>query len=80
MKHILLGRNKSLLFDITKPEGEDHARELSAQHPEIAKRLRAKLNTWMTTLTRPGPPQPIKREDGFIGSGILPGKAGATKP
>lgn len=72
-KLILLGRNKSLLFDINKPEGEDHRLELSAKQPEIAQRLRAKLNTWMATLTPPGPPQPLQREKGFIGAAILPG-------
>lgn len=73
-KLILLGRNQSLLFDITKPDGENHANELSEKQPEIAKRLRAKLDTWMATLTRPGPPQPLQREEGYIGAGILPGK------
>lgn len=77
-KLILLGRNKSLLFDITMPEGENHTRELSARHPEIAKRLRTKLGAWMGTLTRPGPPQPLQREEGYINAEILPGKANAN--
>lgn len=76
-KLILLGRNKPLLFDITKPDGEDHARELSTRHPEIAKRLRAKLDTWLATLKPPGPPKPLVREAAFIQAGILPEK---TKP
>ena len=72
---ILLGRNKPLPFDITKPEGADHARELSVQHPEIAERLRIKLATWLATLTPPGPPR-----QGYISAEILPGKAGVTQP
>jgi len=74
-KLILLGRNQSMLFDITKPEGEHHTRELSAQQPDIAKRLRIKLDTWLATLTRPGPPQALQREGHFTGAEILPGKA-----
>ena len=74
-KLILLGRNQSLLFDITNPEGEHHTRELSAQQPEIAKRLRAKLDLWLATLKRPGPPQALQREGHFTGAEILPGKA-----
>jgi hypothetical protein len=73
-KLILLGRSKSLLFDITKPEGEHHAHELSAQLPEIANRLRAKVDAWMATLSRPGPPKPLVREEGFLGADILPGR------
>ncbi len=73
-KLIQLGRGKTLLFDITKPEGENHTRELSAQHPEIASRLRSKLRDWMGTLTPPGPPSLLQRESHFIGAGILTGK------
>jgi len=76
-KLILLGRNKTLLFDITKPEGEDHTQELSAKHPEIAKQLRAKLDTWFATLKPPGPPKPLAREAGYIQAGIL---SAANKP
>ena len=71
-KLIQLGRDKTLLFDITRPEGEHHTRELSAQHPEIAKRLRAKLETWQATLTRPGPPGRLQRLGHFTGAEILP--------
>jgi hypothetical protein len=77
---ILLGRNKPLPFDITKPEGADHARELSVQHPEIAERLRTKLATWLATLTPPGPPRPLKREEGYISAEILPYTSGVTQP
>jgi arylsulfatase A-like enzyme len=70
-KLIQLGRNESLLFDITQPEGEDHTRELSEDHPEIANRLRAKLDIWLATLSRPGPPQPLHRASGYISAGLL---------
>ena len=73
-KLIQLGRDKSLLFDITKPEGEHHTREISAQHQEITKRLRAKLDAWLATLSRPGPPGRLQREGHFTGAEILPGK------
>jgi uncharacterized sulfatase len=73
-KLIQLGRDKSLLFDITKPEGEHFTRELSAQHPEIAKRLRAKLDIWLATLSRPGPPARLQREGHFTGAEMLPAK------
>ena len=74
-KLILLGRNQTLLFDITKPEGEHHTRDLSAQHPEIAKRLRTKLDAWMSTLAPPGPPSRLVRVGHFTGAEILPGEA-----
>lgn len=71
-KLIMLGRGQSLLFDITKPDGENHVSELSAQHPEIGKRLRTKLRTWLATLTPPGPPTRLAREGHFTGADILP--------
>ena len=79
-KLIQLGRDKTLLFDISKPEGEDHARELSDRHPDIAKRLRTKLKAWLGTLDRPGPPQPLQREAGYIAAKLLPGKAESDQP
>ncbi len=77
-KLILLGRNMSMLFDITKPEGEDHTRELNAQQQEIAKRLRTKLDTWLATLNPPGPPRSLQREEGYTEAKILPGKTEAS--
>jgi len=71
-KLIQLGRDKTLLFDITQPEGEHHTRELGARHPEIAKRLRTKLEAWQATLSRPGPPGRLVRTGHFTGAGILP--------
>ncbi len=79
-KLILLGKNQTLLFDITKPEGEHHTCELSTQHPDIAKRLRTKLDVWMSTLTPPGPPSRLQRVGHFTGVEILSENADATKP
>lgn len=80
------GDGKPLLFDITDPENETHASDLSAEHPEIVARLRAKLDTWLATLKPPGPPGPLAphRAENFVEAEILPGKAapagGATSP
>lgn len=79
-KLIQLGRDQRLLFDISKPDGEHHTRELNAEHPEIARRLHSKLKTWLATLTRPGPPGRLVRVRHFTGAGILPGDAGTTQP
>ncbi len=78
-KLILLGKNQALLFDITKPDGENYARELSAQHPDIAKRLRAKLEIWLATLKTPGLPRPFQREGDYLKAEVLPAKTGAAK-
>lgn len=55
-KLILLGDRERLLFDITKPEGENIARNLAKTHPEIAARLEAKLKAWSGELKPPGLP------------------------
>ena len=71
-KLIQLGRDQHLLFDITTPEGEHHTREIGDRHPDIATRLRAKLDAWLATLSPPGPPRRLQRVDHFTGAGILP--------
>lgn len=70
-----------LLFDITDPENETHSRDLSATHPQIVARLRAKLDTWLTTLKPPGPPEPLAphRAENFVEAEILPGSTAPTK-
>ncbi len=55
-KLIALGDRERLLFDITKPDGENIARNLIKQHPDIAARLEAKLKAWTGTLKPPGVP------------------------
>ncbi len=55
-KLIALGDRERLLFDITKPDGENIARNLIKQHPDIAARLETKLKSWAATLKPPGLP------------------------
>ncbi|MGB8168520.1 MAG: sulfatase-like hydrolase/transferase, partial [Chthoniobacteraceae bacterium] len=55
-KLIMIGERERLLFDITKPEGENLARNLVTAHPDIAARLEAKLKAWSETLQPPGLP------------------------
>ena len=55
-KLIMIGERERLLFDITKPDGENIARNLVAKHPDIAARLEAKLKVWSDTLQPPGLP------------------------
>ena len=43
-----------MLFDITRPDGENTARNLITQHPEVAERLQAKLEAWAGELVPPG--------------------------
>ena len=53
-KLIVLGDRQRLLFDITRPEGENIERNLMKTHPAIAARLEGKLQTWCATLQPPG--------------------------
>jgi uncharacterized sulfatase len=55
-KLIVLGGQENLLFDISSPEGEDAARNLIKEKPDIAARLLAKLEAWTATLQPPGMP------------------------
>lgn len=55
-KLILLGDRERLLFDITKPDGENIARNLAKTHPDIVTRLEAKLKAWSGELKPPGLP------------------------
>jgi uncharacterized sulfatase len=60
-KLIALGDRERLLFDITNPDGENMARNLIRQHPEIAARLETKLKAWATELQPPGLPTSFDR-------------------
>lgn len=60
-KLIALGDRERLLFDITKPDGENMARNLIRQHPEIAARLETKLKAWAAELQPPGLPTSFDR-------------------
>lgn len=53
-KLIKLGSRPSLLFDLTKPEGENVERNLAARHPEIVARLEGRLKAWASELQPPG--------------------------
>ena len=53
-KLIKLGNRPPLLFDLTKPEGENLERNLAAKHPEIVKRLEQRLQAWAAELQPPG--------------------------
>ncbi len=53
-KLIKLGSRPALLFDISKPEGENHERNLATKHPEIAARLEQKLQAWAAELQPSG--------------------------
>jgi uncharacterized sulfatase len=55
-KLIALGDRERLLFDITKPDGENIERNLIQQRPEIAARLDTKLKAWAANLMPPGLP------------------------
>ena len=55
-KLVALGDRERLLFDLTKPDGENIERNLIKQHPEIAARLETKLKAWAATLMPPGLP------------------------
>ncbi len=49
---LLRGGDREYLYDLATDREEKH--NLSAKHPEIATRLRAKLKTWADVLTPPG--------------------------
>lgn len=53
-KLVVLGDRERMLFDVTRPDGENTARNLITQHPEIAARLQAKLEAWAGALVPPG--------------------------
>ncbi len=81
-KLIVLGDREKLLFDITKPEGENIARNLIKQHPDIATRLEAKLKTWSDTLKPPGLPTTFDaHHEGLFGEhDLIPKSETAGKP
>lgn len=53
-KLITLGDHAPLLFDVTRPEGEHHERDLAQSHPEIVARLKSRLVAWAEELQPPG--------------------------
>ncbi len=79
-KLIMIGERERLLFDITKPDGENIARNLVSKHPDIAKRLEAKLKSWSDTLQPPGLPTSLDphHEDLFAEHDLIPKLAKST--
>ena len=76
---LLIGGARSYLFDLEADPGE--RRNLIAEQPELAKRLRARLEAWSAELQPPGlASQPMAKtwEDYF--DHYLDGKRGATTP
>lgn len=53
-KLIKLGAKPPLLFDITKPDGENAARDLASKQPDVVARMEARLNAWAAELQPPG--------------------------
>lgn len=80
-KLIMIGERERLLFDITKPEGENIARNLVKVHPDIAARLEAKLKTWSDTLQPPGLPTTLDphHEDLFAEHDLILPTAAAVR-
>lgn len=81
-KLIFLGEREKLLFDVTKPEGENIARNLIAKHPDIATRLETKLKAWSATLQPPGLPTTFDaHHEGLFGEhDLIPKAAAEAKP
>jgi len=63
-KLIRLGADERYLFDVTRPEGELANR--IADHPEVAARLEAKLQTWSDTLQTAGLPTEVNDQDAMF--------------
>ena len=55
-KLIRLGEREQLLFDISRPDGENVKKNQFASQPEIAARLTKALKEWSETLSPPGLP------------------------
>jgi arylsulfatase A-like enzyme len=60
-KLVLLGPTQRYLFDTAAADGE--TRNLAAQHPDIAARLLARLQSWDATLQTPGLPTQTNPQD-----------------
>lgn len=81
-KLIVLGDRDRLLFDISKPEGENITRNLAKAHPDIVARLEAKLKTWTGKLKPPGLPTSFDEhhEGLFAEHDLIPPPAAGKKP
>ena len=63
-KLIRFGPDEQFLFDVTTPEGEK--KNLIAEHPDIARRLDARLNAWSGELMPPGLPTEVHPQDAMF--------------
>jgi uncharacterized sulfatase len=83
-KLIKLGSQPSLLFDLTKPEGENHELNLAAKNPEILARLERKLHAWATDLQPPGLSEDAsafsRRHEGLFAEHRITAAASASRP
>jgi len=81
-KLIALGDRERLLFDVTKPDGENTARNLAKTNPGIAARLEAKLKAWTAGLVPPGLPASLDpHHEGLFGEhDLIPKTAVPSKP
>ena len=79
-KLLVPGGAEPLLVDVTDPDHERLSRDLSKKKPELASRLRKKLNRWLATLNPPGQPEPLAphRLGNYIDYELLPPSAGPT--
>jgi arylsulfatase A-like enzyme len=60
-KLITLGDRERLLFDVTRPEGENRDRNLAQHRPEVAARLEQKLRLWSEKLRPAGLPTSLDK-------------------
>lgn len=80
-KLVALGDRERMLFDVSQPDGENTARNLSQQQAEIAARLETKLKSWAATLQPPGMPTSLDahHEGLFAEHDVIP-KTASTPP
>jgi uncharacterized sulfatase len=83
-KLIKLGSHPPLLFDLTRPEGENHDRNLAARHPEIVARLEQRLRAWAADLQPPGLSEDAsafsRRHEGLFAEHRITAAASASRP
>ena len=63
-KLVVLGTERRYLFDVNRPENETN--NCIADHPEVAKELGSKLESWTAELEPPGLPTELSIEDVFF--------------
>jgi len=83
-KLIKLGSHPPLLFDLTRPEGENHDHNLAARHPEIVARLEQRLRAWAADLQPPGLSEDAsafsRRHEGLFAEHRITAAAPAARP